>query len=413
MPDPTLRDTYLQRLDDALPLPDTERAATVEEIAAHVGMASDALIERGLPHEIAERRVLERLGAPERLADDIAASHRQPGHVLAAAGTALRVSLVTSFQAFALAWAGVFVLALMLGLAVAAIRWLVGAEILQTDWSPLLDGLLPAVVGGLVAYAVGRAILGPVARAARRHPAQVRLPILIIGLCVTTIIGLTAIEARWTPWTAAVMASLPAWFALGIRRPDLVPRPLLHRRLLIALVGIMVIGSVSLLFGVGAGMPSGASSESEGRDPNEEFASVGPFVSLENPPVELDFDDTSSGPWEGPGPAVLERTGTISLAALDDWTSLRLEVWPGPAGELNGSALDPAATEPLATAPMVIEGRRVSGELRFAPLVDRAHYYVTITGVDADGQRWQLAWPGLEQWQWRGTPLQLFLTTWR
>lgn len=412
MPDPTLRDAYLKRLADALPLPDAERAATVEEIAAHVGMVTDELIAHGVPGEVAERRALERLGAPERLADDIAASHRQPSHALTAAGTALRVSLVTTFQAFVLAWAGVFVIALMLGLAVAAIRRLVGADFLQADWSPLLDGLLPAVVGGLIAYAVGCAIVGPVARAARRHPAQVRLPILIIGLCVTTIIGLTAVEARWTLWAAALMATMPAWFALGVMRPDLVPAWHVPRWTFVALVGILVIGSASILF-VGGPLTTGGSFESEGYDPNVEYASVGPFVSLEHPPIEFPGDGSSSaGPWQGAGPVPVERAGTIGPGFVDDWTSVRLEVWLGPDGDLSGRSIDPTATEPLATAPMVIDGRRISGTVLLTPSPDRDHYYVGITGVDADGQRWQLAWPGVEFWQWRGTPLERFVSAW-
>lgn len=413
MPDQKLRDTYLRRLNDTLPLPDAERAATVEEIAAHVEMASGALVERGLPAEIAERRVLERLGALERLADDIAASHRQPSHVLAAAGTALRVTLATSFQALVLAWAGVIVLALALGLAVAAIRRLVGAGFLQADWSPLLDGLLPAVVGGLVAYAVGRAIVKPVARAARRHPAQVRLPILIIGVCVLAFIGLTAIEARWTPWTAGLMASLPAWFALGVHRPGLLPGRLPRGLSVITLIGLLVIGTGAMLFMGGNAAISGGSTHTRAYDPNEEYARVGSFVSLDHPPVELDPTDSSAGPWEGTGPVRVNRAGTIRPGILDGWTSVRLEAWPGWDGENDGPALDPAAMEPLATTPMVINGRRVSGELRFAPLVDRANYYVAVTGLDADGKRWQLSAPGFEFWRWRGTPLELIESAWR
>jgi uncharacterized membrane protein len=415
VPDPTLRDAYLERLDEALPLPDAERAATVEEIAAHVGMAADALVERGVPAEIAERQVLERLGPPERLADDIAASHRQPGHVLAAAGTALRVSLVTTFQAFVLAWAAVFVLALLFGLAVAGIRRLAGAAFLQMDWSPWLDGLLPALVGGLIAFAVGRAVVAPVARAARRQPAQVRLPLLLIGLCVTTIIGLTAVEARWTLWTAALMTTLPAWFALGVTRPGVAPAWPAAPRWSLALVAMLLIISTSMVVLVGGMSWSTRDGiTSRAYDPNDEYASVGPFVSLEHPPIAFSGDGSSStGPRQGPGPLLIERTGTIGPGFAQEWTGVRLEVWSGPASDVNGSVLDPAATEPLATAPMIIDGRRISGQVRLEPRPDRELYYVGVTGLDAAGERWQLSWPGIEHWQWRGTPLERFFAAWR
>lgn len=412
MPEERLLDAYLERLDTELPLPESERRAAVEEIAAHVSMTADALMQNGIPREVAERRALERLGAPERLADDLAASHRLPGHVLSAAGAAVRVSLVTALQAFIVAWAAVFVVAILLGLAVAGARSVVGTGFLQVDWSPLLDGLLPAVVGGLIAYAVGRVLVGPVARAARRHPAEVRRPLLVAGGAIAAVIGLTAIDARWTLGSAALMASMPAWFALGVLRPDLAPAWRVSRSAVLTAMVIALIGAASLAF-LGGSM-SGGSVESRGIDPNVEYAAVGPFVSLEQPPVRIAGDGSASGvPWEGPGPVRIERTGTVGSAFEREWSGLRLEVWQGPVGELDGPALDSTATGPLAVAPMTVDGGRVSGELEFMPVPDRHFYYVAITGLDADGERWQLAWPGIEPWRWRGTPLQLFLTTWR
>lgn len=413
MPERSLLDAYLQRLEDALPLTDGERASAVEEIATHVTMAADALVADGMSRDAAERRALERIGAPDRLADDIAAAHRTPANLLAAAEMALRVSLVTTFQAFVLAWAGVLALALTFGLGIAGLRRLIGSGFLQTDWSPLLDGLLPAVVGGVVAYAVGRAVIGPVALAARRRPSDVRVPLLMVGVAVSVLISLTAIEARWTLGTAAVMASMPAWFALGVTRPDLVPRWHLPQWTAVAVAAVLLILLPSLLFFTGSVVTTDGSSQSAEYDPNVEYASVGPFVSLENPPLELDLDDTSAGPWQGAGPVVIERSGTMTAAAIDDWTNLRLEVWPGPVGELNGSGLDVTATRPLATAPMMVDGRRVSGELHFAPIPDRQNYYITVTGLNADGERWQLSWPDVTFWQWYGTPLELVLATWR
>jgi len=412
MPEERLLDAYLERLDTALPLPESERRAAVEEIAAHVSMTADTLMQDGIAREVAERRALERLGAPERLADDLAAAHRLPGHVLAAAGTAVRVSLVTALQAFIVAWAGVFVIAILLGLAVAGVRRLTGTGFLQVDWSPLLDGLLPAVVGGVVAYAVGRALIGPVARAARRHPAEVRRPLLVAGGAIAAVIGLTAIDARWTLGSAALMASMPAWFALGVLRPDLAPAWRVNRSAVLIAIVVALVGAASLaLLG---GSVSGGSVESRAYDPNVEYAAVGRLVSLEQPPVRIAGDGSANlAPWEGPGPVRIERTGTVGSAFEHEWSGVRLEVWQGPVGGLDGPVLDPTATGPLAAAPMTVHGGRVSGELEFMPLPDRHAYYVAITGLDADGERWQLAWPGVESWRWRGTPLELFLATWR
>ena len=406
MSDRPLLEAYLQRLESSLPLPDDTRASAVEEIAAHVTMAADALVAGGMSRDAADRRALERIGAPDRLADDIAAAHRTPSNLLAAAGTALRVSLVTTLQAFIVAWAGIFVLALAFGLGVAGLRRLIGTGFLQTDWSPLLDGLLPALVGGVVAYAVGRAVVGPVANAARRRPSDVRIPLLAVGIAVSIVISLTAIEARWTLATAAAMFTMPVWFALGVMRPGLVPRWQAPRRAVVAAVVILVVIAPALVFMAGSGGTI-TTFESEGYDPIREYASVGPFVDHEYPPLELDFDTSVSGFREGPGPVLVERSGTFAAGVLNEWTSVRLEIWPGPVGELNGPALDRTATEPLATAPMMVDGRRVSGELRFDPMLDRHNYYVAVTGIGLDGNRWQLSWPGVTFWQWHGTPLEL------
>lgn len=415
MSDRTLVDVYLDRLASALPLPETERAAAVEEIAAYLADATTDLVERGVPPEAAQRQALERLGAPERLAGDLAASHRQPRHLLQAAGTAVAVTLGTAFRSFVVAWALIFLAALTFGLALAAVRKVVGPQLLAMAWSPLLDGLLPAVVAAITAYAIGRAVVRPVSLAARRPPQQVRPVALVVGGVLMTLIGLTAIEARWTPPTALLMAALPTWFALGILRPDLVPRWFPGTRMTaIAVLGLLVVGLGALLaLGISV-RTSGGSVESAAQDPNLEYAHIGPFVSLEHPPIALDVDGSPGGSFEGPGPVSFERTGTISPStALDGWTGLRLEVWQGPPGEPNGPVIDQTATAPLATGPLVVDGRRVSGEITFRPLIDRTVYYVALTGLDAKGERWQLAWPSAEFWRWRGTPLQFMLAALR
>ncbi|MDQ2942869.1 MAG: permease prefix domain 1-containing protein [Candidatus Dormibacteraeota bacterium] len=420
MPDRTLVDIYLDRLASALPLPETERAAVVEEIAAYLTDATTDLVERGVPQEAAQRQALQRLGTPERLAGDLAASHRQPRHLLQAAGTAVAVTLGTAFRSFVIAWALILLAALIFGLALAAVRKVVGPQLLAMDWSPLLDGLLPALVAAITAYAIGRAVVRPVSLAARRPPQQVRPVALVVGGVLMTLIGLTVIEARWTPPTALLMAALPVWFALGVLRPDLVPRWFPGTRMTaIAVLGLLVVGLGALLaLGISV-HTSGGGVESAAQDPNLEYAHIGPFVSLEHPPIALDVDGSPAGSFEGPGPISFERRGTISSStALDGWTDLRLEVWQGPPGESNGPEpnrpmIDQTATQPLATAPLVVDGLRVSGEVTFGPLIDRTVYSLALTGLDANGKRWQLAWPSTEIWRWRGTPLQLMLAALR
>lgn len=407
MPDQDLSATYLERLHDALVLSDSERIAAVEEIHAHVELAADEMAARGVPRAAAVRQVLERLGAPDRLARDITAAHRRPLDLATAAGVAIRVTAVTAFKAFVVAWVGVMALALTFGLAVAGVRFLVGPQFLQLDWSPLLDGLLPAAVGALVAYAVGRAAVAPIAIAAHRSATEVRASVLIMGIAVAAVVALTGVEARWSVLTASAMVTLPAWYALGVMRPGLLPTTrLTGRRFAIPLL-VLLVAMPLLLFAAGGQTSSGGSIEYEASDPNVAYAAVGRFVDLEHPPVDVEAPGTEP-PFAGPGPILVERSGTFVAGDAGRWTDLRLEVWPGPMGELRGDVLDPQATAPLATAPMVISGRRVHGSVELLPEPGRQHYYVAVTALTPEGERVQLAWPGAEFWQWRGTALQFF-----
>jgi hypothetical protein len=203
------------------------------------------------------------------------------------------------------------------------------------------------------------------------------------------------------------MASLPAWFALGVLRPAALPSIEVPARGLAALVVVALVVVPLMLLGVG-GQVSSFSSEGEPFDPNVAYAAVGRFVDIGNPPLEIVESSESAKPFAGPGPILIERSGTFVAGAAGEWTDLRLEVWQGPADELNGDALDPEATEPLVMAPMILSGRRVQGSVALLPEPRQSFYYVAVTGVTADGERVQLAWPGVEWWQWRGTALQFF-----
>jgi hypothetical protein len=203
------------------------------------------------------------------------------------------------------------------------------------------------------------------------------------------------------------MASAPAWYALGVARSGRLPIPRVGlRAVLVTAIGIIV-GSMALLSAAG-GVGSVQTFEDVGTpfDPNVRYAAIGSFVDIEHPPVVVDISDASHVWYQGPGPVPLARSATLRSDAVGEWTHLRLEVWPGPEGQLNGDALDPNATEPLAVAPMSRNGRHVNGALAFAPLPNRHFYYVAVTGIGVDGVRKQLAWPDVVEWEWRGTVLE-------
>ena len=398
---------WFARLHDGLSLPPGDRTAAVEEIRAHVELAADEMVARGIPREVGVRQVLERLGAPERLARDITAAHRRPLDLLTAAGVAFRVTAVTAFRTLVLAWTALALLAIALGVGVEAMRRVIGSQFLRVDWSPILDGFIPAAVGALVAFVVGRSLVTPVAIAAHRSRSDVRGPVLVVGMMVAALIGLTGVEARWSVPTAMAMATLPAWYALGILRPAALPSPDISARGLIGVAVLILVMTPLVLVGVGGQMSSGSSEPAE-FDPDLAYAAVGAFVDIENPPLEITEGTDSLAPWVGPGPIRIERSGKFVSGHAAEWGDLRLEVWQGPEDQLNGHALDPQATEPLASSPMTVTGSRVHGTVTLLPEPRDSFYYVAVTGRNEAGERVQLAWPGVEWWQWRGTTLQFF-----
>ena len=402
MPDRRLREAYLDRLVGSMALPAQERRAAAEEIAAHIDEAIADMRSHGLPAEMAERRALERLGAPERLADDLTAARRQSVHALAAVGTALRVAILTGIQYLLFTWAAIIAVAITLSLGVAGVRRIVGINFLQADWTPLTDSFFPAVESSAVAYGIGRAILEPVAVAARRPAAKVRLPLAAAGAGITAWVALSVVIAPYHLAGALIMASAPAWFLLGLLRHRSRSAPILSSRLLVLTLAIFVIGGAGRAFLAGGSSSGVTSSESEVWHPDDEYAQIGPFAGADHPPLAFAEGQASfTGP--GPGPVRLEREWAAPAGFLEAWSDVRLEVWPGPPGMLNGPALDAAATEPLATAPTTFDGRRLTGSVEFTPRPDREHYYLAITGVSGDGVRMQLAWPDVEWWHWEGT----------
>ena len=409
MADADLLAAYLDGLAQRLALPADERAAAVEEIATHIEDVVAAAAEHGVTREDAVRRALERLGAPNRLASDITDAHRVPGHTLAAAGTALRISVKTGIGAYILAWAGILAVALAFGLVLAGLRRVFGAGLLEADWSPATDGLMPAVVAAVMALAIGNALVSPVAVAARRPIGVVRIALLAVGLPIVTFMVIAVVDARWNAWSAALMASTPAWYALGVARSGGLPIPRASFRAVLLTAIAIIVGSLVLLSAAGgAGSVTTFEDVGEPFDPNIRYAVIGQFVDIEHPPVEIDMTGTGHASLLGPGPVSIARTGTIRAGAADEWQQLRLEVWPGPEGDLNGDALDPNATAPLAVAALERSGRDLSAHLEFQPLPNRQWYYVAVTGIGADGARMQLALPDVFMWQWRGTVLQFF-----
>ena len=411
MADRSLLDTYLERLDGSLSLTDAERAATLEEIAAHVADATAELVERGLPADVAERRALSRLGAPERLADDLAAAHRTPRDLLAAAGVGLRVSVRAIVWSVLVTWVMVFVIGIALALAWAVVSRLVTLP--RVDWTGWINGPLVAGTMALAAYAVGRSIVRPVALAAHRPAGQIRAAVLVAGLPLAAAAGLAWIDLQWNLVGATVAALLPAWYAAGVLRPNLLPAwfPANRPRIGWLLIAVILI-SIAGLQAVGA--PAQQTFDDVGRefDPTTEFIAIAPFDHFELAPLEPSVTDDATldpGFGEGTGPIVWsQRLRLTSATALRGWSDLHVEVWAADRDGVDGPLNASAGLVRLASAPLTVSGRRAAASVWIEPLPTSEFYYLAVVGTDPAGERQLAAWPGFRQWTWSGTPLEFF-----
>ena len=280
----------------------------------------------------------------------------------------------------------------------------------QVDWTPWINAPLAGTTMALAAFAVGRSIVRPVARAAHRSKRRVRLAMLAVGTPLTAWAGLTWISLEWNAVGAAVAALLPAWFAIGLFRPNLLPAwyPLDRPRIGLALVVVIVI-SLAGLSGTG-GMPSGAQPDEMGQpiDPATEFGAIAPFPQWETAPFEEIPVDAEPMYGQGVGPITWQSAWRVRAPSeLDGWATVQVEVW---ATDIDaGQQITPIARGVrLATAPLVQRGTRGSADLVVTPVPDRDAYYVAVVGTAADGRRELLGWPAFRQWTWRGTPWDYF-----
>jgi hypothetical protein len=396
-------DDYLDALLKELPLPSPQREEAVEEIAAHVADATADLVAGGVSPTDAERRVIVRFGPPDRLADALAAARRERWQLATAAGVALRVTVGTGLWTLIVCWATLVVAAIAVSLLARLAAQLMG-------WGSSADLVLGSaanvVMGGLVAavaaYAVGRALPPAVALAARRRVALVRPWILAIGCLVSAWIGFFLIEAEYESISLVLTALLPAWFALGVLRPRLLPTWFPGDAKAIGLVLVLVATLVLLALGLIA-----SSAESPTSQP-EPISSLPPAPSFERiAPLFEAHDPLFAG--TGSSSAGTTRGFTWELAdpnVLEGWSDLHVEVWAGigPENVSGLSTLDPAVSRPLSLAPVDgSEPSLLTAELELPLVPERDHYLVALVGTDPDGRRWLLVEPQDEIGRWRGS----------
>ena len=403
-------DTYLDALRQELPLPSPQREEAVEEIAAHVADAAADLVARGVSPADAERRVIARFGPPDRLADALAAARRERWQLVTAAGVALRVTVGTGLWALivgaAIVVVGTIAASVLARLAAQLAGWGSASESVMGSAANVVMG---GLVAALAAYAVGRALPPAVALAARRRAALVRPWILALGCLASAWIGFFMIEAEYEPISLGLTALLPAWFALGVLRPRLLPAWFPGNAKAIGLVLVLIATLVLLPLGLIATSASDAISQPQpvaSLPPASSFERIAPLSGSS----DLLFATTSSSWTE----TMLSYSWELAdRDALNGWTDLHVEVWAGigPENVSGIGTLDPAVSRPLSRAPVDrSESGLLTAELALPLTPERDHYLVALVGTDPDGERRLLTQPQDEIGHWSGSVWD-YLTT--
>jgi hypothetical protein len=237
------RDQFLQLIADRLPFDQVEKLDILRDLAGHLADSTARLETLGLSGAAAERAAIERLGPPERLADELTEARHSPRRLLAAAGVgtwAAAGGVIYGYLFTALVLTAVSIAAFIAG---SYLHWF-GPS---TGYG--LDATTTTLVAlGVGAYAAARKLTSTIAaRAGYRVPVARRATAILGG-------GLVLLYAL-VGWTGALnwpevgmLLSLPVWFVVGAWRASDVWFP--SRQWRLGVIGLAFVVALAAL-GIG------------------------------------------------------------------------------------------------------------------------------------------------------------------
>lgn len=402
MPDPIAgdREEFLQRIADRLPFERAEKIDILRELAAHLDDSTATLRADGLSPDVAERKAVERLGPPERLADSLTVARRSPRRLLAAAGAGTMSALNGVLYGYLFAL-------LVIQVVWFAVALLAGAlHPFGETWAspPSITAMTVASIA-VGAYAAGRKLTATAAARAGYRVRRARH--LTAGLGAAGVLAYVLFGWRGSlTWPeVAMLLSLPVWFVLGAWHASAGSFP--SKRWHLEVIAIAAI-AVPLSLAVGLGQSWGGSGSGSLRP-----AGVERIGHLRPASIETAVLGTEGGRTADGRASVHVTLGDAAL--LTGWSDFRVEAWSGGAGLpefWNGDAneagaLAADANAPFATAVATLESSGGTARLGGFVTVDRTPgvtlAWTAITGVGPDGRRYILEGPGFETTTFNGT----------
>jgi hypothetical protein len=379
-------------------LPAADVADVRAELLDHLEDSIATLEADGFTHDDAIREALGRLGPAAELGRQLGAAHQSTRRLLAGAGG----GVFTAAGGFVLGYLGGTALAyvlLIVGAFCLGLLSLVGLPVpnLMTDHGDILNSLMLAAALLVASFAATRYAVRTSAGLSRRAPRSVA-PYWAVAAALA--FGWLAIfgwrgQQSWPGVVLFMCVPVVAVAAALVR----IERPMPHVgrwSLLLGLGGVLVVVSSLVLVLAMTVSAGGSPSVTFGQPPDMHFDTIAPMA----PAVWNPEGSINSGGWGSASgssgtriTADTDPNAAVPMAAaLANWHDVRFEAWHAlPDDPSVAYGIDTRYSSPFAVQPAVIHADYLDAVFHFERMRHAGSWWVAITAVGPDGQRYRLA----------------------
>lgn len=392
---------YLDRMTVALKLPAGDVAEVRAELADHLQDSIASLEAEGLDRERATREALARLGSADELGRQLRAAHQSTRRLLTGVGG----GVFAAGGGFVLGYLGGTALALLLALvlaAAAAVLALVGV-ILPDITSPASghagNSLMLSVMLAVAAASATRYAVRTSAGISRRAPRTVAFAWTAAAVLVFGWWALFGIRGQqsWLGVAGELCIPLAAVAGALVR----IERPMPHvGRWAIVCSAISVVVLVLGLAAVSGSSAGGTVLAHEYQPADLHLDTVAPAAPAAWLPAD-DYVVTGCGGSQNSAaeidaqlisPASNASTPLPFAPVLMNWKDLRFEAWHALPiwSDSLAMGIDTTYRGPLAVQPAQLQGDSLQATFHFERMRDARSWWVVLTGVGPDGNRYRL-----------------------
>ena len=388
---------FLDRMTVELQLPAVDAAEVRAELADHLADSIESLEAEGFGPEEATREALGRLGPAPELGRQIRAANQSTRRLLAGAGGGVFAAVGGFVVGYLVATAAV--LAGLLG--TGALLTIVGVkppDLSSADGGQTVTSLLVAV-GSLVGVvtAIRYAVRACAGISRRRSTSLARF----WGVAGVAAFGLVVIYVARGPqsWPAVVLELAAPLVALAAAIIG-VERPIVRIRKWMAAAAVLPVGGALLFLVASAGIGSVTVVQAvpvQVVQPASDLHLnvVAPVAPAKWLPAGFDLR-TAYGSDGQPGTifavaSTLPAPSPALESVLSQWRDLRFEAWRSLPRTDTVAGVDPSYSSPFDVQPVEsVDGGTLQARFHFDRYRDGNRWWVVLTGVAPDGQRYRL-----------------------